>query len=114
MMHIPKNKRLKWDKKAIKLILVGYSKNTKGYRLYNPETGKICTSRDVVIMERSDNTAQMEINDLNKKNQQLVQEENSEAESVRTSKDQNDSIYVCGSEFSTGSNEQDSYDTLSE
>ncbi|GBP61401.1 Retrovirus-related Pol polyprotein from transposon TNT 1-94 [Eumeta japonica] len=33
MMHVPKAKRLKWDKKAVKYILVGYSENIKGYRL---------------------------------------------------------------------------------
>ncbi|GBP00527.1 Retrovirus-related Pol polyprotein from transposon TNT 1-94 [Eumeta japonica] len=59
MMHVPKAKRLKWDKKAVEIhSCVGYSENIKGYRLYNPETKKICTSRDVIIMERSDSTTQ--------------------------------------------------------
>ncbi|KAJ0169549.1 hypothetical protein K1T71_014734 [Dendrolimus kikuchii] len=51
MVHIPKIKRTKWDKKAGKYILVGYSENIKGYRLYNPETKKVITSRDVTVME---------------------------------------------------------------
>ncbi|CAH2109147.1 unnamed protein product [Euphydryas editha] len=52
MMHIPKEKRLKWDKKAEKGILVGYSEDVKGYRVYIPRTKVITTSRDVVIIEK--------------------------------------------------------------
>lgn len=51
MVHIPKQKRLKWDKKAVKHILVGYCETTKGYRLYNPNTRKIVISRDVTVLE---------------------------------------------------------------
>ncbi|CAH2087744.1 unnamed protein product [Euphydryas editha] len=52
MMHIPKEKRLKWDKKSEKGILVGYSEDVKGYRVYIPRTKVITTSRDVVIIEK--------------------------------------------------------------
>ncbi len=51
MVHIPKEKRCKWDKKAIKMTLVGFSENIKGYRLYDPVKKVIVTSRDVIIME---------------------------------------------------------------
>ncbi|GBP24127.1 Retrovirus-related Pol polyprotein from transposon TNT 1-94 [Eumeta japonica] len=51
MAHVPKIKRLKWNKKAEKYIHLGYAENTKGYRLYNPANKSIITSRDVVIME---------------------------------------------------------------
>ncbi|CAG4987165.1 unnamed protein product [Colias eurytheme] len=53
MVHVPKINRTKWDKKAEKYILLGFAENTKGYRLYNPRTKKITTSRDVIIMETS-------------------------------------------------------------
>ncbi|CAH1378632.1 unnamed protein product, partial [Tenebrio molitor] len=57
MVHIPKEKRRKWDKKAGKVYLVGYSDNIKGYRLYDPESRKIIVARDVVVMENvSDNS----------------------------------------------------------
>jgi hypothetical protein len=57
MVHIPKEKRRKWDKKAGKMYLVGYSDNIKGYRLYDPESRKIIVARDVVVMENvSDNS----------------------------------------------------------
>lgn len=52
MVHIPKQKRLKWDKKSEEHILVGYSENVKGYRIYNPRKDTISTSRDVVVMEQ--------------------------------------------------------------
>ncbi|KAK9873393.1 hypothetical protein WA026_022456 [Henosepilachna vigintioctopunctata] len=52
MVHIPKEKRRKWDKKATSMIFVGYSENIKGFRLYDPTTRKIVTSRDVTIDER--------------------------------------------------------------
>ena len=38
MVHIPKEKRRKWDMKAKPAIFVGYSDNSKGYRLIDPET----------------------------------------------------------------------------
>lgn len=47
--HIPKIQRKKLDDKAEKLIFVGYSEESKAYRLLNPETSKIKISRDVVF-----------------------------------------------------------------
>ncbi|CAH2109181.1 unnamed protein product [Euphydryas editha] len=52
MVHVPKEKRLKWDKKSVKCILVGYPDNIKGYRIYNPESKLITNSRDVIIIEK--------------------------------------------------------------
>lgn len=53
MVHVPKEKRLKWDKKSEKCILVGYPDNVKGYRVYNPRTKTVSTSRDVIIVENT-------------------------------------------------------------
>lgn len=50
-MHVPKQKRKKWDKKSKKMIFVGYDSTTKGYRCVNPDTGKILVSRDVIFHE---------------------------------------------------------------
>lgn len=52
LMHVPKEKRRKWDPKSVDTIFVGYCENTKGYRLFNPRTNKIVISRDVVFMEK--------------------------------------------------------------
>ena len=43
--------RRKLDDKAIKCIFVGYSVESKGYRLYHPQTKQILVSQDVVFVE---------------------------------------------------------------
>lgn len=48
-VHIPKVERKKLDNKAEKLIFVGYSEESKAYRLLNPATSKIKISRDVIF-----------------------------------------------------------------
>jgi transposase InsO family protein len=45
--YIPKEKRTKFDDHAIETILVGYSEQTKGYRLLLTKTNKIIISRSV-------------------------------------------------------------------
>lgn len=49
-VHIPKQKRRKLDMKAIEAIFVGYGTQTKGYRLFNPETNEVFYSRDVTFL----------------------------------------------------------------
>lgn len=51
MVHVPKEKRQKLDKKSVKMILVGYCESSKGYRLMHPKTHKIVKSRDVAFIE---------------------------------------------------------------
>ena len=46
---IPEHKWGKLDDKAAKCIFVGYSTESKGYRLYHPGTRKIIVSRDVMF-----------------------------------------------------------------
>ncbi|KAG7544127.1 GAG-pre-integrase domain [Arabidopsis thaliana x Arabidopsis arenosa] len=50
-VHVPDQKRKKLDDKSIMCVLIGVSKESKGYRLYNPATEKVVTSRDVVFEE---------------------------------------------------------------
>ncbi|CAD7076699.1 unnamed protein product [Hermetia illucens] len=61
MVHIPKERRLKWDKKAKQCILVGYPDDVKGYRVYNPNNNCITTSRDVVVNEEGIKKEQDEV-----------------------------------------------------
>ena len=50
---MPSQQRHKLDDKAKKCIFVGYSAESKGYRLYHPLTDTIIVSRDVVFAENS-------------------------------------------------------------
>ena len=49
--QIPKEKRYKLDEVSEKCIFVGYSSQSKGYRLYSLKTNKIIISRDVLFDE---------------------------------------------------------------
>lgn len=51
--HVPDSKRTKLDDKSIKCVLLGVSKESKAYRLYEPISQKILVSRDVVFEENS-------------------------------------------------------------
>lgn len=61
-MYILSQKRKKFDRKAEKLVLVlmGYTKGRKAYRLQNPETDAISISRDVKFYESIENTSNMQ------------------------------------------------------
>ncbi|KAJ4807357.1 polyprotein [Rhynchospora pubera] len=50
-VFVEKHLRSKLDDKATKLIFIGYSDHSKGYRLFNPENGKITVSRNVIFDE---------------------------------------------------------------
>lgn len=49
--HIPSQKRNKLEDRSRPHIFIGVSKESKAYRLFDPTTNKICTSRDVVFEE---------------------------------------------------------------
>ena len=49
--HIPDQLRKKLDKKGEKCIFIGYSEDSKGYRLYILYTKKFFVSRDVQFIE---------------------------------------------------------------
>lgn len=48
-VHIPKQNRRKLDQKAIKCLFVGYSENTKSYRVYDPVKNTVKTVCDVIF-----------------------------------------------------------------
>jgi hypothetical protein len=50
-VHIPKEKRTKWDTHAEEGVLVGYSETSKGYRILHQATNKVTISRSVVFNE---------------------------------------------------------------
>ena len=54
MVHIPKQKRRKWDPKANECRMVGFDEDTKGYRVYDPLTRKVFRSRDITFINEAD------------------------------------------------------------
>ncbi|KMQ86201.1 integrase core domain protein, partial [Lasius niger] len=48
--HIPKERRLKFDAKSKEGIVIGYSENTKGYRIYFPQKKKVEILKDIVFL----------------------------------------------------------------
>ncbi|KAK2411591.1 putative mitochondrial protein [Trifolium repens] len=52
--HVPDEKRSKLDDKSEKYIFIGYNNNSKGYKLYNPDTGKTIISRNVIFDEEGE------------------------------------------------------------
>lgn len=50
-VHVSDQKRGKLDDKSIICVLLGFSEESKAYRLYNPKTEKVIVSRDVVFEE---------------------------------------------------------------
>ncbi|KAL4377627.1 hypothetical protein GQ457_02G041370 [Hibiscus cannabinus] len=67
--------RSKLDNKALKCVFVGYCNNSKAYRLFNPLSGKIVISRNVIFNEegrwiwRENNEGTMRIEELIEENQ---------------------------------------------
>lgn len=50
-VHVPCQRRSKLDDRSKKHIFIGYDKQSKGYKLYNPSTRKVIMSRDVEFDE---------------------------------------------------------------
>jgi len=50
-VHVPNEKRSKLDDKSEKYIFIGYDSNSKGYKLYNPNSGKTIINQDVIFNE---------------------------------------------------------------
>ncbi|KAM1854918.1 hypothetical protein ACFX14_010685 [Malus domestica] len=48
-VHVPDEKRTKLDDKSEKFIFIGYDSNSKGYKLYNLNNGKMVISRDMTF-----------------------------------------------------------------
>ena len=53
-VHIPHEKRGKLDNRSFICILLGYSEETKGYRLYDPIEKRVVVSRDVSFEEEKE------------------------------------------------------------
>lgn len=54
-VHIPKERRRKWDKKGERGIMVGYGEDVKGYRIYFPQKNSVEIKRDVIFLNQEEN-----------------------------------------------------------
>lgn len=52
-VHVPKQKRKKWDRKSVKGYLVGYCSDKDTYRAWIPEKNDVILSRDVIFKEET-------------------------------------------------------------
>ena len=78
---MPYELRNKLDKKGQKCIFVGYSEDTKAYKLYDPIVRKVIINRDVQFVE---NKSWDEIVDINVKIMSNVDNHDMEEEVVQT------------------------------
>lgn len=51
MVHVPAEKRKKWDAKSIECVMIGYTSQSQTYRLFDPEKQSTIVSRDVIFLE---------------------------------------------------------------
>lgn len=56
VVHVPKEKRRKWDTKSERSIFMGYSDNSEAYRAYYFETRNVPVSHDVIILNEEQTT----------------------------------------------------------
>lgn len=51
MMHVPIQKRRKWDSNSEECVIMGYFENSKAYRLMKLSSNAIVKDRDVVFFK---------------------------------------------------------------
>lgn len=84
MAYVPKNKRQKWDPKSEACLFMGYATNSKGYRLYDPRTGKVFVSRDVIIISETPGGSSDENVEIEVKQMELLTESEVESRLIVT------------------------------
>lgn len=110
MVHLPKEKRKKWDPKAQKMIFIGYCENTKGYRFILPNTRTIIKSRDAVFLECTvkRNYVTMELSETENKTLDIHCKSNEESLMSNESNEKNrDESCYSDSSYNTVNNNSD-------
>lgn len=55
-VHVPTEKRRKWDDTDMQMLFVGYDEQSKAYRCYDPVTRKVVVIRDVRFVKLNGNS----------------------------------------------------------
>ena len=69
-VHIPKVKRKKWDAKSFKGVMIGYSGEKDGYRVWIPGTNTVYQSHDVTFKDEEITVSKTELVMLSRKPQE--------------------------------------------
>lgn len=102
MVHVPDEKRSKWDAKSQEMIFVGYDSKKRGYRCYDAGTKKVIVSRDVQFYESLSSTVMFDAEE------QMNEERNSDYESAEQDPETESSNAPNGNEHENNSNEASS------
>lgn len=100
LVHVPKQKRRKLDVKSDDCILMGYSTESKAYRLFNTKSAKIITSRDVIFFENNKKVIANKFDETNPHLSSIVLSFDNELEDNANSGEENgDELSVVSSEI---------------
>lgn len=88
MVHVPKEKRRKWDVKSKQMIFVGYCAESKAYRFFDPKTNACTKSRDVVFLENDLIPKNCFVTDNNVENRVVLDFDESSTDTVNESSDE--------------------------
>lgn len=107
-VHIHKEQRRKLDDKAEKFIFVGYSEESKAYRLLNTETNRVKSSRDVIFLDG--------IREKGKKSSKILHDEVTISRAESQNGDNQESVQedITEEELSIENNVEDSFCSANE
>ncbi|XP_025832928.1 uncharacterized protein LOC112905201, partial [Agrilus planipennis] len=91
-VHIPKERRRKWDQKGEKGLMLGYKEDVKGYRIYFSQRNTVATKKDIVSLKQD-----------GKKEKESIKEDK-EKESVKEDKEKEPMTSIDLDEFIQDSN----------
>lgn len=124
-VHIPKEKRRKWDQKGEKGLMVGYGEHVKGYRIYFSEKNLVDTKRDVVFLKyvETEPPIMLELNEQSTQQTPQTETGNNEDQSFEQLEDNLNETQACPdidtsaeseyvSEYEPASDESEIDDTL--
>lgn len=106
-VHVPKEKRLKWDAKNMFGFFIGYSEDVKGYKIFVPDKNKVEIHRDVIFLPEKTIEIKNGETDMNKNIQMICEEIKSEEDDSEAEEPQNNREESSESDLETDSSVED-------